>query len=57
MLGTGALDQRACLFKLDKASVQVCSAFSQPAAQASLPHGQQTYLNQQACLLQLHPTA
>ena len=56
MLGTVALDQRACLFKLHKASVHVCSAFSRPAAQASLPHGQQTYLNKQTCLLQLHPT-
>ena len=42
MLGT--LDQRACLFKLHLASVHVCSTFSRPAAQASLPQGQQTYL-------------
>ena len=44
MLGTVALDQRACLIKIHQASVHVCSTFSQPAAQASLPHGQQTYL-------------
>ena len=44
MLGTVALDSWACLFKLHQASVHVCSTFSQPAAQASLPHGQQTYL-------------
>ena len=44
MLGTVALDQRACLFKLHPASVHVCSIFSLPAAQASLPQGQQTYL-------------
>ena len=44
MLGTVALDKRACLFKLHSASVHVCSTFSQPAAQASLSQGQQTYL-------------
>ena len=44
MLGTVALYQRACLFKLNLASVHVCSTFSPPAAQASLLHGQQTYL-------------
>ena len=44
MLGTVALDQRACLFKLHPASVHFCSTFSQPAAQASFPQGQQTYL-------------
>ena len=44
MLCTVALDQRACLFKLHQASVHVCSTFSRPAAQASLPQGQQTYL-------------
>ena len=44
MLGTVALDQRACLFKLHPASVHACSTFSRPAAQASLPQGQQTYL-------------
>ena len=44
MLGTVALDQRGCLVKLHPASVHVCSTFSQPAAQASLLHGQQTYL-------------
>ena len=44
MLGTVALDQRACLFKSHPASVYVCSNFSQPAAQASLQQGQQTYL-------------
>ena len=43
MLGTVALDQRACLFKLHSASVHVCSTFSWPAPQASLPQGQQTY--------------
>ena len=36
MLGTVALDRPAC--------VHVCSTFSQPAAQASLLQGQQTYL-------------
>ena len=44
MLGTVALDQRACLFKLHSTGVHVCSTFSRPAAQASLPQGQQTYL-------------
>ena len=44
MLGTVALDQRSCLFNLHLASVHVCSTFSQPAVQASLPQGQQTYL-------------
>ena len=44
MLGTVALDQQACLFKLHQASVHVCSTFSRPAVQASLPHGQQTHL-------------
>ena len=44
MLGTVALDQWECLFKLHPASVHVCSTFSQPAAQASLLQGQQTYL-------------
>ena len=43
MLGTIVLDQRACLFKLHQASVHVCS-YSWPAAQASLPQGQQIYL-------------
>ena len=44
MLGTVALDQRACLFKLHPASVHVCSTFSGPAAQALFPQGQQTDL-------------
>ena len=44
MLGIVALDQRARLFKLHSASVHVCSTFSEPAAQAKLPQGQQTYL-------------
>ena len=44
MLGTVALDQRACLFKLHLASVHVCSTFSVPAARASLLQGQQTCL-------------
>ena len=44
MLCAVALDQQACLFKLHPASVHVCSTFSQPAAQTSLPQGQQTYL-------------
>ena len=44
MLGTVALDQRACLFKLHSASVHVCSTFSQTADRTSLPQGQQTYL-------------
>ena len=44
MLGTVALDQWACLFKLHSASVHVCSTCSQPAAQATLQQGQQTYL-------------
>ena len=43
MLGTVALDQRACLLKLHSASVHVCSTFTRPAAQASLPQSQQTY--------------
>ena len=44
MLGTVALDQQACLFKLHPAGVHVCFTFSRPAAQASLLQGQQTYL-------------
>ena len=44
MMGTVALDQRICLFKLHRASVHVCSTFSQPAAKASLLQGQHTYL-------------
>ena len=44
MLGTFALNQWACLFKFRLASVHVRSTFSQPAAQASLSQGQQTYL-------------
>ena len=44
MLGTVALDQRACLFKLHTTRVHVCSTFPWPAAQASLPQGQQTHL-------------
>ena len=56
-LVTVALDQQACLFKLHPASVHVCSTFSQPAAQASLPQGQQILrmfnyvaLDQHTCL-------
>ena len=59
-VGTVALDQLACLFKLHSASVHVCSTFCPPAAQASLLQGQQTYLplrmldyvamDQQTCL-------
>ena len=44
MLGTVALDQWACLFKLHPTSVHVCSTFSHLVAQASMPQGQQTYL-------------
>ena len=44
MLGTVALDQWACLFKLHPASVDVYSTFFRPASQASLLQGQQTYL-------------
>ena len=44
MLGSVALDQWAYLFKFHLANVHVCSTFSQQAAQASLPQGQQTYL-------------
>ena len=44
MLGTVALDQRACLFKYYPASAHVCSTFSRPADQASLLQGQQTCL-------------
>ena len=44
MLGTVALDQQVCLFKLRPASVHVCSTFSLSAAQASFPQNQQTYL-------------
>ena len=39
-----ALGQWACLFKLHLASVHAYSTFSQPATQASLPQGKQTYL-------------
>ena len=44
MLGTVAPDQQARLFKLHPASVHVCSICTRPAAQPSLPQGQQTYL-------------
>ena len=44
MLGSIALDQRACLFKLHVVRMNVCSTFSRPAAQASLLQGRQTYL-------------
>ena len=44
MLGPVALNQRAWMFKLHPASVHVCSTFSRPAAQASMPQGQQMYL-------------
>ena len=44
MLVTVALDQRAGLLKLHLASAHICSTFSRPTAQASLPQGQQTYL-------------
>ena len=43
MLGTVALDQQACLFKLHVASVHVCSC-TRPAAQPSLQTGKQTFL-------------
>ena len=43
ILGTVALYQQACLFKLHPARVHVCSTFSRPAAQASLLQGQQTF--------------
>ena len=45
MLGTVALDQQSCLFKLHLVNVHVCSTYTRPAAQPSLPHGQQTYLS------------
>ena len=44
MLGTVALEQQACLFKLHPASVHVCSTCTRPSAQSSLPQGQQTFL-------------
>ena len=44
MLGTVALDQQARLFKLQQASVHVCSICTRPPAQPSLPQGQQTQL-------------
>ena len=44
MLDTVALEQQARLFKLHPASVHICSICTRPAAQASLPQGQQTYL-------------
>ena len=44
MLGTVALDQGACLFKLHPASLHVCSTFCRPAAQALLLQCQQSYL-------------
>ena len=44
MLSTIALDQQARLFKLNPASVHVCSICTRPANQPSLPQGQQTYL-------------
>ena len=60
MLGTVAPDQQAWLFKLQPASVHVCSTCTRPSAQSSLPQGQQTYLtlrmfdyvaqDQQTCL-------
>ena len=44
MLGTVALEQQTCLFKLHPASVHVCSTCTRPSAQSSLPQGQQTFL-------------
>ena len=44
MLGTVALEQQACLFKLRPPSVHVCSTCTRPSVQSSLPKGQQTYL-------------
>ena len=44
MLGTIVLDQQVCLFKLHPTSVHNCSTCTRPAAQSSLPQGQQTYL-------------
>ena len=43
MLGTVALEQQACLFKLHPTSVHVCSTCTGPSAQSSLPQDQQTY--------------
>ena len=42
MLGTVALEQQACLFKLHPASVHVGSTCTRPSVQSSLPQGQQT---------------
>ena len=44
MLGTVALEQQACAFKLHPASVHVSSTRTKSSAQSSLPQGQQTYL-------------
>ena len=44
MLGTVVLYEYGCLFKLHPACVHVCSIFSRPAAQGSMPQAQQTYL-------------
>ena len=44
MLGTVALEQQVCPFKLHPASVPVCSSCTKSSAQSLLPQGQQTYL-------------
>ena len=46
MLGTVALNQRACMFKLHPASVHVCSTFSRPAA-----HRVSKHIYHNACLI------
>ena len=44
MLGTVALDQHSCLFKLHSASVHVCSTFLQTSCPGIIATGQQAYL-------------
>ena len=53
MLGTVALDQRACLFKYYPASAHVCSTVSRQADQASLLQCQQTCLDGRGLMLWL----
>ena len=53
MLGTVALDKRACLFKLHSASVHVCSTFSQPAARHHC-HRVSRHIYHCACLIMWH---
>ena len=51
---TVALEQQAYLFKLHPASVHVCSTFTRPSAQSSLPQGHCRHIKHYACLIMWH---